>query len=119
MKGKVDLRKKRQLRVRKKLRNVNQRSRLCLVKSCRYLHAQVIDDEKRETLVAASTSSKAFKEGQGSGKNRESAKRLGVVIAQLAREKSIEKVVLDRGKSKYHGVVAAFADAAREHGLSF
>ena len=51
--------------------------------------------------------------------NMEAAKKIGERIAQKAREKGIESVVFDRGGNKYHGRVAALADAAREHGLQF
>lgn len=110
---------KRSVRVRKRLRGDAERPRLCLFKSNAHLHAQIIDDEKGVTLSAISTFSKEFRQSGLDKRNKESAKKLGEKLAELAKEKQIEKVVFDRGKSKYHGVVAAFADAARESGLQF
>ena len=107
------VRKKRTMRVRKKLRGNAERPRLCVVKTNRHVEVQVIDDEKSLTLVSASTLSDKAK------KSCEAGKSLGQKVAEFLKKKKIEKVVLDRGRFKYHGVIAAVADGAREGGLQF
>ena len=110
-------RKKRELRVRKNLRGTLARPRLCVVKTNKHLHVQIIDDEKAQTLIAGSTFGK--KAQNFDKKNKENAKKLGTHIATLAKEKGIQKVIFDRGCSKFHGVLAEFAKGAREAGLEF
>lgn len=107
------------MRVRQKLRGTSQRPRLCLVKSNSHLQAQIVDDEAGATIGSIATFSKEFRQTGHNKKNKETARHLGQRMASIAKEKSIDKVVFDRGSSKYHGVVAAFADAAREAGLQF
>jgi large subunit ribosomal protein L18 len=87
-------------------------------KSLSHIYAQIIDDQKGITLVAASTLDKDLQE-LNSKTNTEAAKRVGGSIASRAREKGITSVVFDRNGYKYHGRVAALADAAREGGLVF
>jgi large subunit ribosomal protein L18 len=110
---------KRALRVRQRIRGTRERPRLSVFKSNRHLSAQVIDDERGRTLVGLATYSKEFRNSQWNRINREAAAQLGRRIAELAREQGIEWVVFDRGPFKYHGVLAALADAAREGGLQF
>jgi large subunit ribosomal protein L18 len=86
-------------------------------RSNRHIYAQVIDDSAGCTLAAASTL-----ENGGVGKvaaDCESATKIGKLIAERAKEKGISEVVLDRGPFRYHGRIAALADAAREAGLEF
>ena len=81
------------------------------------MYAQIIDDVEGRTLVAASTVEPAV---AGAGKvasNCEMASAVGKLIGERAKEKGIEEVVFDRGAFRYHGRVAALADAAREQGL--
>lgn len=99
---------KRKLRVRRKLRGDAVRPRLCVVKSNANLFAQVIDDEAGKTLV-----------GIRAKKDVTSAKQLGEKIGELAKKQKIERVVFDRGSSKYHGSIKAVADGARTAGLEF
>ena len=105
-------------RVRKKVAGTNQVPRLCVYKSLHYLYTQIIDDEKGITLVAASTLEPDMKE-MPSKSNIAAAQKLGQKIAAKALAKDITKVVFDRNGYKYHGRVAALADAAREKGLQF
>jgi len=107
---------KRKLRVRKKLRKSAAKPRLCVVKSAKHIYAQLIDDENARTICSVSTLSKEFKE---KGKSRETAKQLGLKIAELAKEKEVQIVRFDRGSFKYHGVIASLAEGARENGLRF
>jgi len=107
---------RRSFRVRKVMKGSTERPRLSVYRSHRNLTAQIIDDSARVTLVSASTEEKAF---SGYGGNAEAAKTLGKLLAERAKAAGIEKVCFDRGHYRYHGRVAALADAVREGGLSF
>ena len=107
---------RRQFRVRKTIRGTSERPRLSVHRSHRNLMAQIIDDQTRTTLVSASTEEQAF---SGYGGNAKAAEAIGTLIAERAKAAGIEKVCFDRGHYKYHGRVAALADAARKGGLSF
>ncbi|CAM8893058.1 unnamed protein product [Rhodiola kirilowii] len=97
------------------------RPRLCVFRSNKHIHVQVIDDSKMHTLAAASTQQKAISEeiDYTSGPTIEVAKKIGEAIAKSCLEKGIVKVAFDRGGYPYHGRIEALADAAREHGLQF
>lgn len=118
--NKQQLRTRRHLRLRKKIKGTAQRPRLCVNRTLKHVHAQLIDDVSGLTVAAASTVQKAVAdEISGGTGNREAAKVVGRVLAQRAKEKGIETVVFDRNGFKYHGVVKELADAAREGGLEF
>jgi large subunit ribosomal protein L18 len=109
-------------RIRKKLMGTTERPRLNVYRSVNHIYAQVIDDAKGVTLVAATSVEK----GKGvkgdkrpTGGNVSSAKEVGKLIAERAKDKGINKVVFDRGGYLYHGRVKALADAARAAGLEF
>jgi len=111
---------RRQGRVRGALRRAaHNRKRLSVFRSSRHIYAQVIDDDRGVTLVAASSLEKATREGLKTGANVDAAKAVGKLIAQRAQEKGVKDVVFDRGSYLYHGRVKALADAAREGGLNF
>ncbi|MCZ7647382.1 MAG: 50S ribosomal protein L18 [Planctomycetota bacterium] len=112
-------RRKRHRRVRKKIAGSQARPRLNVFRSSKHMHAQLIDDAAGATIVAASSLSKELRERFKTGANVEAAKEVGKLVARLAREKGIEKVVFDRGGYMYHGRVKALADGAREGGLRF
>ena len=116
------IKKKRYLRrrfhVKKRIKTSPDRPRLCISRSNKNFYAQIIDDSKGNTLVAASTLEKDFPEMKNRG-NIEAAKVLGKIIAERAVEKGIRKIVFDRNGYLYHGKIKAFADAARENGLEF
>ena len=95
------------------------RARLSVFRSSKNIHAQLIDDDKGVTLVAASTLEKVLREGRKTGANIEAAKAVGKLIAERAKEKGITDVVFDRGGYLFHGRIKALADAAREGGLNF
>lgn len=102
-------------RIRKRIEGSPDRPRLCIFRSLKHIHAQIIDDTQGHTLTAASTL-----ELRGQLKrtgNKEAAAAVGRLIAQRALEKGIQQVVFDRGGFLYHGRVAALAEAAREAGL--
>jgi large subunit ribosomal protein L18 len=84
-----------------------------------HIYAQVIDDDKGQTLAAASSLEKSVREGKKSGANVQAAKAVGKLVAERALEKGAKDVVFDRGGRLYHGRVKALADAAREAGLNF
>jgi large subunit ribosomal protein L18 len=107
-------------RVRRALkRSAYGRPRLSVFRSSKHIYAQVIDDAKGETLVAASSIEKDVRTGGKTGANIEAAKAVGVRIAERAKQKGVKEVVFDRGGYLYHGRVKALADAAREGGLEF
>jgi large subunit ribosomal protein L18 len=103
-------------RIRRRVAGAPERPRLAVFRSLNHIYAQVIDDRKGHTLVAASSTEKSF---TGKGGNVEGAKLVGRIVAERAREKGIVKVVFDRGGYLYHGRVKALADAARQAGLEF
>jgi large subunit ribosomal protein L18 len=102
-------------RIRAKLSGTTERPRLNVYRSLNHIYAQVIDDQKGETLVSASSLALKLK----TGGNVASAKEIGKAVAELAVKQGIKKVVFDRGGYLYHGRVKALADAAREAGLEF
>ncbi len=88
-------------------------------RSSKHIYVQIIDDNKGETLVAASSMEKPLRDGGKTGANIEAAKAVGKLIAERALEKGVKDVVFDRGSYLYHGRIKALADAAREGGLNF
>lgn len=110
---------KRHLRIRKKIKGTPERPRLAVFKSEKHIYAQIIDDTKGHTLVAASTLDKELRGKLVKTYNVEAAREVGKLIAQRALSLGIKKVVFDRGGFKYHGRIKALADAAREAGLEF
>ncbi|MCH7687571.1 MAG: 50S ribosomal protein L18 [Planctomycetes bacterium] len=115
-------RQRRQFRVRNRIRrsvSVRGRPRLSVFRSNKHIYAQIIDDKAGRTLVAACTLEKNVSGSGQSAGNRESAVKVGRLLAERALEQGIKEVVLDRGRNMYHGRVAALADAAREGGLQF
>ena len=95
------------------------RTRLSVFRSSKHIYAQLIDDDKGETLVAASSLEKSMRESAKTGANIEAAKAVGKLIAERATKKGIKNVAFDRGSYLYHGRIKALADAAREGGLNF
>ena len=95
------------------------RARLSVFRSSKHIYAQLIDDNKGETLAAASTLEKTMRGDGKKGTDIAAAKAVGKLIAERAREKGIKDVVFDRGGYLYHGRIKALADAAREGGLNF
>jgi large subunit ribosomal protein L18 len=106
-------------RSRSAVRGSAVRPRLAVYRSLRHVYAQVIDDDKGETLVSASTLEKATAGGLDSTANCEAGKTLGKLVAERAKEQGVETVVFDRSGFRYHGVIQAIAEGAREAGLKF
>ncbi len=107
------------VRTRKRLIGTSDRPRLCVHRTSKHIRVQVVDDQKNVTIVSASSLDAAVKKDIKGGGNIAAAKVVGKVIAHLAKEKGVEKVVYDRGGYQYHGRVKALAEAAREAGLKF
>ncbi|MGL5407018.1 MAG: 50S ribosomal protein L18 [Propionibacteriaceae bacterium] len=108
---------RRQARGRKKVFGSAERPRLVVTRSARHILVQVIDDTKGITLASASTLEADLRNVTGD-KSAKSA-QVGKLLAERAKKAGIEKVVFDRAGNKYHGRIAALADAAREAGLDF
>ncbi len=115
--GRVQSRLRRQLRGRKGVSGTPDRPRLVVTRSAKHISVQVVDDTVGKTLASAS-SMEADVRG-ASGDKTAKAKKVGELVAARAKAAGIEGVVFDRAGNKYHGRIAALADAAREGGLSF
>ncbi|MDO5098080.1 MAG: 50S ribosomal protein L18 [Corynebacterium sp.] len=112
-----EARARRHNRIRKTLRGTPEAPRLVVHRTSRHMHVQVIDDLAGHTLAAASSMEAAVAGIDGDKKAK--AAKVGELIAERAKAAGIEKIVFDRAGYKYHGRVAALADAAREGGLKF
>ena len=102
-------------RIRSRVAGTPERPRLAVFRSVKHIYAQVIDDTKGHTVVAAGSTERDSKNGG----NVAGAKEIGKLVAERAKDKGIKAVVFDRGGYQYHGRVKALAEAAREAGLEF
>ena len=109
-------RKRRHDRVRKKVSGSPGRPRLVVTRSSRHMVAQVVDDVARVTLASASTMDVSIRSGEAD--KTEKARQVGALVAERAKAAGVESVVFDRGGNRYHGRIAALADAARDAGLA-
>jgi large subunit ribosomal protein L18 len=105
---------RRHFRLRKKVAGTGERPRLVVTRSTRHIYAQVVDDARGVTLAAASTYKLS-----GEGDKTAQARKAGQALAERALAAGVSRVVFDRGGNKYHGRIAALAQAAREGGLEF
>ena len=112
-------RKRRHARVRARVAGTASSPRLCVFRSPNHIYAQVIDDLRGHTLVAASTLEPEIKGGADGKAKSAKAELVGALVAKRALSKGISQVVFDRGGYKYHGRVKALAEAARQAGLKF
>jgi large subunit ribosomal protein L18 len=110
-------RRRRGWRVRNRIKRDSSRPRLAVFRSHKHMYAQIIDDQQGRTLAAASTLDKEVREQIGYGGNKLAAQAVGAVIARRALEAGVKQAAFDRREYKYHGRVAAVADAARDAGL--
>ena len=106
---------KKKMRIRKEISGTTERPRLSIFKSLSHISVQLIDDTVGRTLVSCSTVEKDV----GGCSDKESAKKVGALLAKRAQEKSIVNVVFDRNGYRYHGKIKELADSAREAGLKF
>lgn len=106
-------------RVRKRVRGTAERPRLTVFRSNKHIYAQIIDDHQGTSIVAASTAeTEICPKGQNGG-NKTAAVKVGQILAARAVEKGIKAVAFDRGRYRYHGRIAALADAVRDGGVDF
>lgn len=121
--SRVKDRKQRRVKIKRRyrgaVRGTADRPRLSVYRSLRHVYAQIIDDAHGVTLASASTLEKPEAGGLKFTSNREAGKLLGQLIAERAKEKGVEAVVFDRGGFRFHGVIRAIADGARDAGLKF
>ncbi|MBN2023522.1 MAG: 50S ribosomal protein L18 [Pirellulales bacterium] len=110
-------RKRRGWRVRNRIKRDSVRLRLSVFRSHKHVYAQLIDDQNGRTVAVASTLDKDVREKVGYGGNKAAAQVVGQVIAQRALAAGVTQAAFDRREYKYHGRVAALADAARDAGL--
>lgn len=111
---------RRKARVRRQVRAAaNGRPRLSVFRSSKQIYAQIIDDAKGVTIVAASSVEKDVRGSLKTGADMEAAKAIGKLVAERAVKAGVTQVVFDRGSYLYHGRVKALAEAAREGGLDF
>ena len=106
-------------RIRSSIRGTSERPRLCVYKSNKHVYAQLVNDLDAVTLAAISTNSDDMKDTLDDKSKTESAREIGEILADNAQKKGIDKAVFDRSGYKYHGVVKALAEGAREGGLDF
>lgn len=109
---------RREFRVRNRVRTTG-RPRLSVFRSNKHIYAQIIDDSAGKTLVTASTTEPAQRAAEHNGSTTDAATTIGKLVAERALERGIKQVAFDRGAYRYHGRVAALADAARAAGLDF
>jgi large subunit ribosomal protein L18 len=107
------------VRIRRRLQGRMHAPRLNVYRSEKHIYAQIVDDDRGQTLVSASTLDKEVRKTLKTGGNVAAAKAVGKVLAERARAAGLERVVFDRGGYAYHGRVKALADAAREGELKF
>jgi large subunit ribosomal protein L18 len=116
---KVEKRQRRHLRIRKRIFGTPARPRLNVFRSRSHIYAQIVDDTKGCTLVAASTLDPTVRKALKSAGTIEGAKVVGRLLAERAKAANVEAVVFDRGGRVFHGRIRALADASREGGLKF
>lgn len=112
-------RQRRRFRVSNRVKRDSTRPRLRVFRSLKHFYVQVIDDEAGRTLASASTRDKDLRDDVKYGGNKDAAAAVGKKLAERAIAAGVKQVALDRREYKYHGRVAAMADAAREAGLEF
>ncbi len=119
LKRRTNARKSRTMRVRNALNGTAERPRLSVFKTNYHIYAQLIDDENSVTLAGTGTLSKGNQNTPFGKKSKEAAREIGKQIAELAKKRNILSVIFDRGRYKFHGVIAELALGAREAGLQF
>ena len=110
---------RRQRRVRNRMFGTPERPRLAVFRSSKHIYAQMVNDESGATLCSASSMEAEIRAQIKYGGNKAAAATIGRVVAERAKKAGIDKVCFDRRSYKYHGRVAALAEAARAAGLQF
>lgn len=114
--SKLELRKRRKVRIRKKISGTAERPRVSIYRSARHISAQVIDDLAGKTILSVNSFEA---KGNGPRAGVEKCAELGKQLAEQCKAKNIDAIVFDKNGYRYHGRVKAFADGAREGGLKF
>lgn len=104
-------------RIRSTIRGTADRPRLCIYKSNKHVYLQLIDDREAVTMLSVSTKTADLQKELKDKESVEAAKIVGKAMAEAAKDKGITKAVYDRSGYKYHGIVKAAAEGAREGGL--
>lgn len=104
-------------RIRSTIRGTAERPRLCIYKSNKHIYLQLINDRESVTLLSVSTQTPGLQKELKDKESVEAAEIIGKAMAEAAKEKGIKKAVYDRSGYKYHGIVKAAAEGAREGGL--
>ncbi len=113
-------RQRRHVRVRAKVAGTQARPRLNVFRSTAHIYAQVIDDDRGHTILAASDLEPEVRERAGAdAKKSDRARVVGEIIGERAKAAGIDAIVFDRGGYLYHGRVKAVAEGARASGLTF
>ena len=110
---------RRRQRVRKGMFGTPERPRLAVFRSSKHIYAQMINDQTGTTLVSASTVDPEIRAQLKYGGNKAAAVVVGRVVADRAKKAGIDRICFDRRSYKYHGRVAALAQAVRDAGLHF
>ena len=116
IKGKIKRRARRKNHIKKTIRGDAKTPRMTVYRSNKQIYIQVVDDNKGETIVSASTVEKDHKELK---KNVKDAEKLGKIIGDRLKEKKIKSIVFDRNGYLYHGIVKSIADGSRKAGIKF
>lgn len=111
-------RKRRAFRVRKRIHGTAERPRLMVNRTHKHMYCQLINDVDGKTIASASSRDKDLRESLKGGGNKDAAVAIGKAIAEKATAAGVKTICFDRGQYKYHGRVAALADAVREAGIS-
>lgn len=119
-KNRAKNRKRSKVHIRMSVSGTTERPRLTVFRSLRHVYAQVVDDSTGKTLLGVSDVSTELVEQLKDVKGQVAiGKKVGQLLARKAVEKNIAQVVFDRNGFRYHGVVKAVAEGAREGGLKF
>jgi len=113
---KTERARRRRLRIRKKIRGTAERPRLTVNRTLRGMYVQLVDDDAGRTLLGLSLRSAGV---EAEGDKKQKSHKLGLRLAEKAKESGIEAAVFDRNRFPYHGRVKAFAEGARKGGLKF
>jgi large subunit ribosomal protein L18 len=115
---KINKRSRRRAAIRKHMWGTSERPRLVVFRSLKHIYAQIIDDDKGNTLCAMSSKAKDFK-AEDKARKTEVSFQIGLKLGEKALAGGVTKVAFDRSGYKYHGRVKALADGARKAGLVF
>jgi large subunit ribosomal protein L18 len=106
--------------IRLQMSGSGERPRLTVFRSLKHVYAQIVDDDQGKTLIGVSDLTEELVEQAKAAKGQVAVGKLvGQLVARRAKDKNIAQVVFDRNGFRYHGVIKAVAEGAREGGLKF